>query len=216
MIQRAAEGNQSGRDEFARSYGPVIRAYLGARWRQTRLADQVEDAAQQVFLDCFKENGALGRADQYRQTGFQAFLYGIVRNVARGMERSHARSRAHHDSGIDVAELDSKDDSLARVFDRAWASALLRDAARLQLERAREKGPEAIKRHRLLALRYGDNLAIRDIAVQWDVDAAWLHVQFRQSRNEFRSALEDVIKELHGEDEEPIAVQCSRLLQVFS
>ncbi len=48
------------------------------------------------------------------------------------------------------------------------------------------------------------------------LDAAWLHVQFRRSRNEFRSALEDVIKEPHGEDEEPIAVQRSRLLQFFS
>jgi RNA polymerase sigma factor (sigma-70 family) len=220
VIQRAADGNPAGRDEFVGAYGKVIRAYLDARWRGTPLADQVDDAAQQVFLDCFKDDGALGRADGQRTTGFRAFLYGIVRNVARGMERTHARSSAHQDSGIDVDQLKSKEESLVRIFDRAWASALLSDAARVQLERARAKGPEALRRNRLLELRYGENLPIREIAKRWDVDPAWLHGQFRQSRDEYRSALEQVVRELHGDDEsvspESVADECRRLLQFFS
>ena len=83
VIRRAAEGVPQARSEFASRYGPVIRAYLGARWRGTTFFHDVDDAAQQVFLDCFKENGALGRVDPERGTGFRPFLYGVVRNVAR-------------------------------------------------------------------------------------------------------------------------------------
>ena len=79
VTQRAAAGSAPDRDEFVRRYSPVIGAYLGARWRHTPLFDQVEDAAQQVFMDCFKVDGALGRADPERAEGFRAFLYGIVR-----------------------------------------------------------------------------------------------------------------------------------------
>ena len=63
VIRRAARGVPEDQAEFVRRYGSVIRAYLGARWRQTPLFDEVDDAAQQVFIDCFKENGALQRAD---------------------------------------------------------------------------------------------------------------------------------------------------------
>ncbi|MHC4959719.1 MAG: RNA polymerase sigma factor, partial [Planctomycetota bacterium] len=150
IIRGAAHGVPEDQAEFAKRYGPIVRAYLGARWRQTPLFDHVDDAAQQVFLDCFSDDGALGRADPERGTGFRAFLYGVARNVARGIERTRARSREHQlGSGLDF---ESKEESCATVFDRAWAQALMRDAAELQLERARAKGPEAVRRHRLLAL----------------------------------------------------------------
>ena len=74
VIRRAAAGSAPDRAEFARRYGPVIRAYLGARWRQTPLFPEVDDAAQQVFVECFKENGVLGRVDAQRETGFRAYL----------------------------------------------------------------------------------------------------------------------------------------------
>ncbi len=217
VIRRAAQGIPEDQTEFVRRYGSVIRAYLGARWRQTAFFDQVEDAAQQVLLDCFKKDGALGRADPDRETGFRAFLYGVVRNVALTVERKQARTRERQTtSSIDLEAFESKEDSCGTVFDREWARTLLRDAAEVHLARAREKGPEAIRRHRLLALRYGENLPIREIAARWEMDAAVLHREYPKAREEFKRALMDVVKDLQGDGPEAVAEECERLLDHFS
>jgi RNA polymerase sigma-70 factor (ECF subfamily) len=102
------------------------------------------------------------------------------------------------------------------VFDRAWAQALMRDAAELQLERARAKGPEAVRRHRLLALRYGENLPIREIAKRWEVDADLLHREYPKAREEFKRALMDVVRDLQGGGPEAVGEECARLLEHFS
>ena len=48
LIGRAATGDAGARSAFGRSYLPLVRAFLAARWRGTALAGEVEDAA-----DCF-------------------------------------------------------------------------------------------------------------------------------------------------------------------
>ena len=213
MIRSAANGSRDAQAEFVRRYGPVIRAYLGARWRQTPLFDLVDDAAQQVFLDCFKSNGALHRADPDR--GFRGFLYGVVRNVARAIERKQARSRERQTtSSLDLEAIAAKEESCATLFEREWARTLLRDAAQLQLERAREKGPEAVRRHRLLGLRYGENLPIREIAKRWGMQAEVLHREYPKARDEFKLALMDVVRDLQGP--EAVEAECADLLRHFS
>jgi len=175
--------------------------------------DHVDDAAQQVFLDCFKQGGALDRADPDRQ--FRAFLYGVVRNVALMVERKRARTRERQTtSSLDLGAIASHEDSCATVFDREWALALMRDAAELQLDRARQRGPDAVRRHRLLALRYGENLPIREIAARWHMDAAILHHQYGKAKDEFKRALMDVVRDLQGP--QGVADECSRLLRYFS
>ena len=217
VIRRAAQGVPEDQAEFVRRYGPIIRAYLGARWRQTPLFAEVDDATQQVFLDCFRKGGALDRADEERPAGFRAFLFGIVRNVARMTERKRARSREQQPtSDIDLEAIASNEESCAAVFDRAWASSLLRDAAELQLARARDKGPEAIRRHRLLQIRYGENLPIRKIAERWDVEPAVLHREYPKAKEEFRRALFDVVREQQGGGARAVERECSRLLSFFS
>lgn len=216
VIRRAAEGNPEDREIFARRYGPVIRSYLKARWRRSPMLDFVDDAAQLAFLDCFKEHGALARVDPARG-GFRGFLYGVVRNIALGFERKQARTRERPaGSGIDLETLASRDESLGNLFDRAWAAALLRDAAALQLERAHEQGPEAVRRHRLLALRYRDGLPIRDIARRWEMDAERLHREYPKAREEFRRALMDVVRDAQGGGPEDVEDECARLLAHFS
>ncbi len=211
VIRGAAQGMPAAQAEFAKLYGPVVRATLRARWRQTPLFHEVDDAAQQVFVDCFKSDGALGRADEARETGFGAFLYGVVRNVARSFERERARSRERQATGaVDLEAVTSREDSCAKVFDRAWAGAILRDAAALQLERAREAGPEAVRRHELLGLRYGENLPVREIAARWGVDPDALHREATRAREEFKQALFDVVRELQGP--RGVEAECQRLL----
>jgi len=50
VIEAAAAGSRAEREEFVRRYGPVVRAYLAARWRNNPLARELDDAAREVLL----------------------------------------------------------------------------------------------------------------------------------------------------------------------
>jgi RNA polymerase sigma-70 factor (ECF subfamily) len=213
LVRRSAEGRDDARAEFVRRYEPVVRAYLGARWARTGLAGEIDDAAQEVFLDCFRPEGALVRADPDRRERFRAFLYGVTRVVARRVERERAiRARHVATDGSAVEASPAPGESLSRVFDRAWAGALMRRAGKLQEERAADA--DARRRVELLRLRFRDGLPIREIAVRWDVDPAWLHHQFATARDEFRRALLDVVASECGPDR--AETECGRLLAHFS
>lgn len=216
VIQRAAEGSTGAREEFVLRYSSVIRAYLKARWRAHSMLESVDDAVQHVFLACFQEDGPLGRADRERGE-FRGYLYGIVRNVARTFERRRARRfERRPQEAVDLAQVPANDPSLSHVFDRAWASAVLQEASRLQRLRAEEAGPQAVRRHDLLGLRYGEGLPIRRIASRWGVEAAVLHRELPKAREEFKRALLDVVRDVNGRDGAAVTREASRLLQFFS
>jgi RNA polymerase sigma-70 factor (ECF subfamily) len=185
LIRDAAAGDAAARERFARVYRPVVRAYLAARWRGSRR--DPDDAAQDVFVECFRAGGVLDRADAGRPGRFRAFLLGAVRNVARRYE-----SRARPADPL-PADLPADDTGPAEAFDRAWARALLREAVRAQEDAASRYGPAAVRRVRLLRLRFHDGLPVRDIAAQWGVDAARLHREYATAREEFRAALRGVV-----------------------
>ncbi len=65
VIEGAAAGRVTDREEFARRYGPVVRACLAARWRPAD-AHTLDDAVQEVFVECFKRGGVLDRAGRDR------------------------------------------------------------------------------------------------------------------------------------------------------
>ena len=192
VIRGAARGDSTNQAEFARHYGPVIRAYLGARWRQTPLIDEVDDAAQQVFLDCFKEDGALGRADPAREGGFGAFLYGVVRNVARG-DRTDPGPRASERQPTSSVDLDAHRvrrglvRERLRVRPRVGPPPCMRDAAELQLRARAGEGPRGRPPPPSCStLRYGENLPIREIAREAgrsDADHAPPRVPPRRARS---------------------------------
>ena len=58
------------------------------------LKGQVDDAVQEVFLDCFRHGGVLAKAAARPLESFQAFLRGAVRKVALRTERRRARQSA--------------------------------------------------------------------------------------------------------------------------
>jgi RNA polymerase sigma-70 factor (ECF subfamily) len=184
LIRGAAGGDPAARERFARVYLPVVKAYLTARWRGGR---EVDDAAQDVFVECFRSGGLLEKADPNRDGGFRAFLLGAVRNVAR---RHEAKKRLAERL---PADLPAEDTGPAEAFDRAWARALLREAARVQQEGAERSGPAAVRRVRLLRARFHDGLPIRDIAAKWGEDPAKLHHEYATAREEFRAALRSVV-----------------------
>jgi RNA polymerase sigma-70 factor (ECF subfamily) len=209
VIRGAAEGRPKDRDEFARRYEPVVRAYLATRWRDSDLRGEIDDCAQEVFLDCFREGGALERAEEGRPGGFRAFLYGVARNVALRAERERGRKGVPLDSAFDAP---AREEALSDAFDRAWAQSLLRQAARLMEARGRAKGADAQRRVELLRLRFGEEMPIRDIAKLWNADAARLHHEYATARDEFRAALKDVVSEHQPGD---AVAEAERLIACF-
>lgn len=214
LIQGAAAGKESERADFASRYEPVVRAYLAQRWRRSPLLRELDDAAQEVFVECFRRGGVLDRIGETVPESFRAFLYGVTRIIALRLERSTGR-RGEREAPVDLDAERVIDDepTLSRVFDRAWARSVFRQARELQEERARSAGEAAEQRVELLRLRSSENLPVRKVAELWGVDAAWLHKEYARARREFRAALIDVISfhDPHATDAE-VEDKCKGLL----
>jgi RNA polymerase sigma factor (sigma-70 family) len=210
-IRAAASGDAAARDEFARRYETVIRGYLESRWRGRPLAQSVDDAVQEVFVDCLRDDGALGRADSQAPGGFRAFLYGVARNVARRHEERRRAGASPPDFDPDAIE--GREPTASRVFEKAWASALLAQAREEQARRAAAAGGDAVRRVELLRLRFEEGLPVRDIAARWAEDPAHVHHEYARARREFQEALREVVAS-HLDAPRPAAVEeeCARLL----
>lgn len=198
LVRRAAAGDPESRAAYCRLYTPVIRSYLAARWRLSQEHEEVADGVQEVLMQCFKENGALGRADSERPGGFRAFLYGVTRNVAATLEAARHRRRKE---GADeqMTSLPHDDATISCVFDRAFAVVLTREARRLLAERARPGTPAAV-RLRALELMYEEGRPSREIAKALDLDVASVYPLMTRARKEFKAALIEVIAGYHPSD----------------
>jgi RNA polymerase sigma-70 factor (ECF subfamily) len=171
----------------------------------------VDDAVQDVFVECFKTGGVLERVEVDRPGGFRAFLLGVARNVAR---RYEDRRRADGSLPDGVA---ADDTGPADAFERAWARSLLREAARVQEQAAVGRGEAARRRVELLRLRFQEGQPIRDIAEQWGVAAAKLHHEYAVAREEFRAALREVVEFHHaGSTAGEVEQLCRELVQVVA
>jgi RNA polymerase sigma-70 factor (ECF subfamily) len=210
LIRAAAAGSPADRDEWARRYLGVVRAYLTSRWRGTALRGEVEDATQAVFVECFRAGGVLDAVDAGRVSGFRAFHYGVIRNVARRVE-----SRPVRTSGS-IPEIEADEASQSRLFDRTWARAIMAEAAALQSTKAQELGAEALRRVELLRLRFEENRPIREIARLQDIDPAKLHHAYALARQEFKEALLEVVAFHQPGSPREIEAEAASLIQALS
>ncbi|MBK8974388.1 MAG: sigma-70 family RNA polymerase sigma factor [Planctomycetes bacterium] len=214
IIHAAAEGDEGARGSFARWYGPAIRAYFAARWQRGPLGREIDDAAQDVFVDCFKQGGALMRANSRCPGGFRAYLHGIMRVVARRFEQRAKRRRMLLLDPSEMETLCGPDETPSHAYDRAWAEGVVREATDLYEQRARRRGAVGERRIALLHARFGDGQPIRDVAKAWDVSPVILHADYARARAEFRAMLRRVVRTHHPEDE--VDAECARLVQFFS
>jgi RNA polymerase sigma-70 factor (ECF subfamily) len=210
VIRAAAAGSPVDRDDIGRRYLGVVRAYLSARWRRSPLQPDLEDAVQEVFVECFRQGGALEAAATGRVPGFRAFLYGVVRNVARRFETRPLRDASS------LPEIPANEESLSRLFERTWAQAIMAEAAQIQRRQAGDHGPEAVQRVELLRLRFEENLPIRTIAERWDVPAADLHHAYARARQEFKAALLEVVAFHHPGSPAEVEQEAASLLKALS
>lgn len=205
LLRAAHDGDVAARDAFARQYLPVARAYLSARWRGPR-KQLIGDALQEIALECYREGGAIQRANAGEVDKFKAFFLGLVRKVALRVEERVASRQTKEDAiATQFGEERADETSLSRIFDRAWAAAVIREAADLLKERARSDDPAAQRRVELLRLRFEEGLAIRDIAKLWGEDAARVHHEYARARENFVSALREVVARRHPGSPEAVA-----------
>jgi RNA polymerase sigma-70 factor (ECF subfamily) len=217
LIGGAAAGDSADRAEFARRYAPVIKAYLEARWRHSIHREELEDAVQEVFIDCFKQNGALERVDRGRRGGFRGFLYGVTRNIGMRFESAKTRHKEHQPSAsFDLNAIEQRERSLTRSFDRAWAQSVMREAlVELQLD-ADADGEEAMKRFELLSLRFRDGLPIHEIASRWQVGVTQMYREFAKAKVEFRDALLAIVATQQPDaSRDEVAQECMQLLDLL-
>jgi DNA-directed RNA polymerase specialized sigma24 family protein len=210
VIRAAAAGSPADREELAHRYLAVVRVYLAARWRGSPLRPDLDDAVQEVFVECFRQGGALEAAGAGRVPSFRAFLYGVVRNVARRFESRPVRAAAP------LPEIQANEEGLSRLFERTWAQAIMTEAAQLQQGRASERGPEAVQRVELLRLRFEEGLPIRAIAERWGVAAAGLHHAYALARQEFRAILLEVVAFHHPGSPAEVEQDAASLLTALS
>lgn len=216
MIRGAAAGLAKEREEFARKYEAVLRAYLGARWRRSPLRGEIDDAIQEVFVACFQQGGVLARADEERPGGFRPFFYGVARNVARRFETTRVQAKERQPpSSFELEGIAADEEALSSVFDRAFAVSLLTQAVARHRELAQALGESGRRRVELLRLRFEEGLPVRDIARRWEVDAARVHKEYAHARDDFKAALLEVVAFHHpGETPGEVARECARLLDL--
>ncbi len=213
MIRGAAAGDAASRAEFAERYGGVARAYLGVRWQRSALAQEIDDCVQEVFLEAFRDGGALARAEPDRPGGFRAFFYGVARNVALRFESRRARQQRRDGAPLPGGSPPQPEDRLSRVFDRAWARSVMREAAALQRARAQERRGDDLRRVELLRLRFYEGMPIREIARLWDQDSARVHHEYAAARREFREVLREVVATYHPGPPEAVERECRELVR---
>lgn len=218
LIEGASTGRDADIQRFVESYGPIVRAYLSARWKGSPLAANVDDAAQEVFIECFREGGMLARASSGRVESFRAFLLGAVRFISIRFEKQK-RSRDDRErpveTGFEAEDPAGDDKRLSRVFDRAWAQSIVREAATRHAERARIMGQDAQRRLEILQLHFNEGMRIKDVSEKFGMPLKATHHAFDKARKEFEESLGDVIRYHQPGEHLSIEKEIERLLELL-
>lgn len=187
LIDAAAAGSESQRNEFVRLYHPVAYCYFQSRWVSSPLRSDIDDAVQDLFIECFRSEGVLERVARERPEGFRRFLHGVLRNVALRRE-----TRRQPEAAL-LADQPDEQTRCSQAFDRAWARLILAEATRLNAEAAAREGAREMRRVDLLRLRFQEGLPIREIATLWNEDPASVHHEYAIARKEFGMALRQAL-----------------------
>lgn len=217
LIEAASDGEAAARAEFARRYLPVVRAALSALGSTRPNETDLEDAVDEVFVECLKPQGVLERARPGEGAGFRAFLFATCRNVAL-RQRTRRASRREADAGTATFEALSADEehSLGAAFDRAWAVELLREASEHQSRVAQTRGTQAQRRVEILRLRFQDGMPVREISARLDLPPDFVHHEYAQARREFERSLRTVLAEHNPGQPQAAERELAELLALFA
>lgn len=192
----AAGGDPAARAAFWAQHARQVHTWLWFRWSRTTLRGCIDDAAQEVYLECFRRGGAFTHfAPERARHGVTGFLRGIVRNVAHRFERQRTRERAHraHLTGT-PPPLHGDDDAVpagdGTGIDHEHVVAAL---DRLDHDDPARGTPRSLRA--FLRLRFDDGLPVRTIAKHWQTTPDHVHELRRRACRRFRSCLLAVLRE---------------------
>lgn len=176
----------------------------------------VDDALQDVFVECIKPDGVLHRADPARGD-FRGLLYGVVRNVSRRYEeRAAQRGQRRPGESVYLDELPAQDEALSHLFDREWAGSLLREALLRHASAARNGDGGARRRFRILRMRHQRGLAVREIAAALgEPEVEQVHNDYRRARREFGGVLREVVAARTGAQGAAVDAECRQLIELL-
>ncbi|MCA8965849.1 MAG: sigma-70 family RNA polymerase sigma factor [Planctomycetes bacterium] len=188
LVQAAADGDQKARDAFAQRYGATVQRWLWFRWRHTPLRGFVDDAVQDVFVECFRPRGALSHVrPELAPHGFDAFLRGVVHHVACRVERTEARNFRHRRRLIETAIPPAPPKAGSpEQLDHRWAMERIR-AALQQLDR--QSPPMHHSLREFLRLHFEREMSVREIAALWREPVNHVHELRRRACRRFRDCL---------------------------
>ena len=214
VVHAAANGDNDARATFSRNYSAAIRGFLEARWRGRRFATELDDAVQEVFVECLKPGGILERA-RPENGDFRGLLFAATRNVARRFEeRAVRRGCVPPEDSAWLERIADDEPGQATLFDRSWARTLVRQASARHRERALAEGDSGRRRIQLLERRFGNDEAIRTIAAERGVPAQEVHNAYRKARREFYLCLREVVA-FHRPAATDLDLECRELLALL-
>ena len=214
LVRNAADGDAAARSIFAGTYLGVVRDFLEARWRGRQLLTEIEDVAQEVFIELLKPSGALQRLDRSKGN-FRGLLYTVTRNVARRHEeRAVGRQELRPVDSSWMQRLAADEPGQETLFQSTWARALVREARELQEERASTQDESARLRAELLKRRFRNDESIADIAEELGVPAQDLHNAYRKARREFQECLREVVA-FHSPSVVDVDAECRSLIALL-
>ncbi len=191
----AAAHEPENREEFCRRYEPIVRTYLSVRWQLPRDHERISDAAQEVFLRCFRPGGPLQKVDPKRGR-FRSYLQAITGNVALEQERARRRDQRRVE-GWQLDNIETSEETLSRVFDKAWAEMITAEAWGLVAQRKPSNRPGGLQRD-VLILRFVEGLPPREIATKLGfADVKDVYRIVETGRQQFRTALLTVLAGYH-------------------
>jgi RNA polymerase sigma-70 factor (ECF subfamily) len=137
----------------------------------------------------------------------------LARNIALRFEQRRGRRREDQPpEGMITHGWIDDEATLSAVFDRAWATTVMREAAQRHADWAATAGDDAQRRVELLRVRFAEGLPVREIAARWNVPVEDLHRQYARARQEFRAALRETVSFHLPEQPAQIEEECARLL----
>ena len=214
VIEAAAGGDDQAREAFAEQYAPGIRTLLGKRWSNAAHREHIDDAVQDVLVECFKHGGIIEKAEQRETNNFRVFLKTVIRHVAGRYEQRRKRTRERHRSrAFDEAEHAAQQTAASRVLDREWAREVLRAAAAEQAHRAKDISAAARLRVDILRLRFEEGKPIREIAAELELEPPYVHHQFAKAKHDFHRALLRVLRSRRPDAlDTELEEECRRLI----
>ena len=199
--------------EFALRYEKFVRRILAKRWLGTVFRTYFDDAIQEVFVECFKPNGVIEKANAQNGNSFRTYLFQVASHVAARFERTHQRQQSIASTNDDhLDDLSSQAMSAYDLVTREEVADLVREALHRMTH---HYNPEVRKRGQLLDRHTCQGEKIIAIADGNPDLAEQLHRDHTKAKREWKSFLVEVVQSEYRVPGNEAQVIVSELLGAF-